>query len=150
MNQAVAIDPAEHPSDQEEGCLFCQFTDRSLNRVLEETAHFYARWDNYPAAKGHVEIAPKKHMLSFFDLNPDDLKEMYGLMSVVKSRLEEKYQPNGYTIGVNDGRAAGRTVDHLHIHLIPRYTGDVTDPRGGVRRILPNCDPDSWSSPGRA
>lgn len=146
MNQVVTIDQAKSHPGRQAGCLFCEFGNRSLNNVVGQTENFYARLDNYPATDGHVEIVPKSHTVSFFDLSPEEMKEMYGLMSTVKADLEERYHPQGYTIGVNDGRAAGRTVDHLHIHLIPRYDGDVRDPRGGIRQILPNCYPDMWNS----
>ncbi|GAA1964574.1 HIT family protein [Amycolatopsis minnesotensis] len=145
MNQTVTIDqPKSHPGRQV-GCLFCEFEDDALNSVVDQTENFYARRDNYPAAEGHVEIVPKRHVVSFFDLSSDDMAELYGLMSKVKVGLQNQYHPQGYTIGVNDGRAAGRTVDHLHIHLIPRHEGDVQDPRGGIRQILPNCHPDEWN-----
>ena len=144
MDHAAAVDL---PSVGLRSCLFCRFDDSTMNTVLSETPNFYARLDNFPAAEGHVEIVPKRHILSFFEIDPDEVREMYALMTDVRAKLEEKYRPNGYTIGVNEGRAAGRTVDHLHVHLIPRYDGDVSDPRGGIRRIFPDCDPDAWSSP---
>ncbi len=127
-------------------CIFCRVGDPSVNRILKETGRFYARWDNYPVSDGHVEIVPKSHVVSFFDLTPDHMREAYELMCEVQKILTEEYQPQGYTIGINDGRAAGRTVDHLHIHVIPRYTGDVADPRGGIRQILPGDNPSLWST----
>lgn len=143
INQAVT-DKNESTGVARE-CLFCRFTDKSVNSIVQETDHFYARWDNYPVSEGHVEIVPKSHVESFFDLTPDRMREAYELMCDVQKVLTDKYQPQGYTIGVNDGRAAGRTVDHLHIHVIPRYDGDVADPRGGIRNIFPDDDPSLWS-----
>jgi diadenosine tetraphosphate (Ap4A) HIT family hydrolase len=145
MNQTIAVEQAKPASGQPD-CLFCRFDDKSRNTLMGQSSNFYARMDNYPAAKGHVEIVPKKHVVSFFDMQPSEVEEMYSLMAEIKEKLEEDYQPDGYTIAVNDGRAAGRTVDHLHVHLIPRYKGDVADPRGGVRQIFPDCDPDAWAS----
>jgi diadenosine tetraphosphate (Ap4A) HIT family hydrolase len=140
-----AVTKNHEPVDTVAGCLFCRFDDPSANRILKETDRFYARWDNFPVSDGHVEIVPKSHIVSFFDLTPDHMREAYELMCDVQKVLTDKYRPQGYTIGVNDGRAAGRTVDHLHIHVIPRYTGDVDDPRGGIRQILPGDDPSLWS-----
>lgn len=130
---------------REAGCLFCRFDDASVNSIVDQTENFYARLDNFPVTDGHVEIVPKRHAVSFFDLTRSEVAEAYDLMSRIQARWAERYEPHGYTIGVNDGEAAGRTVPHLHIHLIPRFYGDVADPRGGIRRHLPNSDPDMWS-----
>jgi diadenosine tetraphosphate (Ap4A) HIT family hydrolase len=111
-----------------------------------ENKNFFVRYDNYPANPGHVEIVPKRHVESFFDLSPDEVTQAYALILLAKERIGRQHQPDGYTIGINEGRAAGRSVDHLHIHLIPRHHGDVEDPRGGVRQVVPNCDPDTWRS----
>jgi diadenosine tetraphosphate (Ap4A) HIT family hydrolase len=140
-----AATEGDEPADIAHGCLFCRFEDPSVNSIVEQTDRFYARWDNYPVSKGHVEIVPKSHVVSFFDLTPDHLREAYELMHDVQKILTDQFSPQGYTIGVNDGRAAGRTVDHLHIHVIPRYDGDVADPRGGIRNIFPGDDPSVWS-----
>lgn len=126
-------------------CIFCQVDDETVNTIVDQSANFYARWDNFPATDGHVEIVPKRHVVSFFELTSEDMGEVYDLMSRVQQALENKFQPDAYTISVNDGRAAGRTVDHLHIHLIPRYDGDVEDPRGGIRQVLPNFHPELWT-----
>jgi diadenosine tetraphosphate (Ap4A) HIT family hydrolase len=126
-------------------CLFCRRDDPTVNDVIDESDEFYARWDNYPASDGHIEVVPKRHVNSFFELDAHEVSEAFELLKRVQKQIDEKYKPDAYTIGINDGRAAGRTVDHLHIHLIPRYAGDVEDPRGGVRQILPGCDPDAWS-----
>jgi diadenosine tetraphosphate (Ap4A) HIT family hydrolase len=127
-------------------CLFCRVDDESVNSILDQSDNFYVRYDNFPATKGHVEIVPKRHIASFFELSSEEICEAYSLMRQTQQYLDSEYAPNGYTIGVNEGRAAGRTVDHLHIHLIPRDLGDVPDPRGGIRQALPNYDPDLWAS----
>ena len=126
------------------GCLFCRFEDRSVNTIFVQSENFYARQDNFPAVDGHLEIVPKRHVESFFELTQDEVAVAYGLMREAQQRLDGLYAPDGYTIGVNEGRAAGRSVDHLHIHLIPRHVGDVADPRGGIRRIFPDCRPSDW------
>lgn len=134
-------DAGMHPAAS---CLFCQRHDERLNQIMCENETFFARYDNFPATDGHIEIIPKRHVESLFDLSPPEMMQAYELMSRAKKILADRYQPDGYTIGVNEGKAAGRSIDHLHIHLIPRRFGDVEDPRGGIRQVLPNYDPDSW------
>jgi diadenosine tetraphosphate (Ap4A) HIT family hydrolase len=129
---------------QKEGCIFCAFYDPSINRVVMNGRLMYVRWDNFPAAEGHVEIVPKRHVESFFDLTDPEMREMRTLMAEVKEILKERYKPGGYTIGINEGNAAGRSVHHLHIHMIPRHLGDVENPEGGIRRIFPDFDPGMW------
>ncbi|WP_324192740.1 HIT domain-containing protein [Nocardia transvalensis] len=104
----------------------------------------YGRWNNYPASAGHLEIVPFRHVLSFFDLTDDEAHDLHHLARRMKTYLDHQLHPDGYTLGVNDGTAAGRSVPHLHIHIIPRWHGDVPDPRGGIRRIFPHCDPGTW------
>lgn len=129
----------------EPDCLFCRMDDEKVNSVVDESTNFYARADNFPATRGHVEIVPKRHVVSFFDLTAADVAEAYDLMHRVQQKLNSEHHPDAYTIGVNDGRAAGRTIDHLHIHLVPRHEGDMDDPRGGIRKALPNFHPERWS-----
>lgn len=126
------------------GCIFCQRHDPAINRIMLANATAFVRYDNYPAAPGHVEVVPKRHVESFFNLTPAEVTDVYALLSAARARLAAEHAPDGFTIGINEGRAAGRTVDHLHIHLIPRHFGDVPDPRGGIRRALP-CEPDLWA-----
>jgi diadenosine tetraphosphate (Ap4A) HIT family hydrolase len=127
-------------------CLFCRSEDPYAHSVLARTANFYARYDNFPVSPGHVEIVPIRHVESFFDLSADEVAEAYDLMRTVRDKLVRLFHPDGFNIGVNDGAAAGRTIHHLHIHIISRYTGDVEDPRGGVRNIVPSPNtPDMWS-----
>ncbi|WP_233598777.1 HIT family protein [Amycolatopsis sp. WAC 01375] len=126
------------------GCLFCRFRDSTVNDLLVEGQEIYVRWDNYPAARGHAEVVPKRHVESYFALTASEHAEVYVLIKHARQAIERQFQPDGYTIGVNEGQAAGRTIDHLHIHLIPRYAGDVHDPRGGIRHVLPGTNPDEW------
>jgi diadenosine tetraphosphate (Ap4A) HIT family hydrolase len=127
-----------------EGCLFCDPVEQAGAVAWNTT--MYARFDRFPATPGHVLIIPKTHVDSFFDLSPQQLRDAYDLLWGMRLRLAAEHCPHGWNIGVNDGRAAGRTVHHLHIHLIPRYLGDQDDPRGGIRRGLPNGDPDAWAA----
>lgn len=118
-------------------CLFCDRDDAKEHTVIDENDLFYARWDNFPVADGHAQVVPKRHIESFFDLNDDEVSALYSLAKSVKQIITNRYGPDAFNIGVNDGEAAGRTVHHLHIHLIPRYKGDVAEPRGGIRHIIP-------------
>ena len=118
-------------------CLFCDYTDAAKHQIIAENNLAYARWDNFPASLGHFEVVPRRHVVSFFDLKQTEILALYGLISEAKKQVDEQYVPAGYNIGINDGEAAGRTIHHLHIHLIPRYQNDVENPRGGVRHIIP-------------
>lgn len=146
--------PSPGPAEpaRADGCLFCRQDDPVANTVLLDGVRCFVRLDNYPATAGHVEVVPKRHVESYFDLTPDEVLEMHALLRAVRARFDAEHGPDGYTIGVNEGRAAGRTVDHVHLHLVPRRWGDVQDPRGGIRRALPNGDPDAWApaAPARA
>ncbi len=117
-------------------CLFCQ-RDHTHFNFIAETENYTSFYDQNPVTSGHAFVIPKGHILSFFDQTPDEIAEMYELLKQVKLIIQTQHNPDGYNIGVNDGIAAGRTIHHLHIHLIPRYNGDVEEPRGGVRHIIP-------------
>ncbi len=118
-------------------CLFCDFKNNERHKIILETKTFYARWDNYPVSKGHAEIVPKKHVESFFRLGDEDVSQIFDLLKNVKKIIDKKFKPDAYNIGINDGEEAGRTIHHFHVHLIPRYKGDVKYPKGGVRNIIP-------------
>jgi diadenosine tetraphosphate (Ap4A) HIT family hydrolase len=116
------------------------------NRLLFETALTHARLDGFPVTPGHALIIPKRHVVSFVDLTTPELLDVWDLIADVCQASDA----DDFTIGVNDGPAAGRTVDHLHIHVIPRRAGDVPDPRGGVRRVLiPEVEADPWTRTSR-
>lgn len=94
--------------------------------------------DGFPISPGHTLIIPKRHVTTFFDTTTEERLEMFELMDQAKRKLDADLHPTAYNIGVNDGPAAGQTILHLHVHLIPRYAGDAVDPRGGVRWIFPD------------
>ncbi|NEA58844.1 HIT domain-containing protein [Streptomyces sp. SID13666] len=119
--------------------------DTSVNTIQRENDTCYVRYDNYPAVDGHVEVVPKRHVVSYFDLTPREVLDAHALLVESQVELNSTHRPDGYTIGINEGRAAGRTIDHLHIHLVPRHYGDVADPRGGIRQVLPGPSPDDWT-----
>jgi diadenosine tetraphosphate (Ap4A) HIT family hydrolase len=93
--------------------------------------------DAFPVTEGHSLVIPKQHVVSLFDLDTEGQAALWQLAAEVRAKLVEEFHPAGFNFGVNDGPAAGQTVMHAHIHVIPRYTGDATDPRGGVRQIIP-------------
>jgi diadenosine tetraphosphate (Ap4A) HIT family hydrolase len=100
--------------------------------------------DGFPISTGHTLLIPKRHIGSFFELTADERHSLLVLLDTAKEVLDAELRPDGFNIGINDGPAAGQTVPHLHIHLIPRYQGDLADPRGGVRWIIPE-KADYWS-----
>lgn len=94
--------------------------------------------DGFPISEGHTLIIPKRHIASFFECTAEERSALFTALDLARQELDHSLSPDGYNIGINDGPAAGQTVGHLHIHLIPRYRGDQTDPRGGVRWIFPD------------
>jgi diadenosine tetraphosphate (Ap4A) HIT family hydrolase len=120
-------------------CPFCEIVrSDKARRIIAETEHAFAIRDGYPISEGHTLLIPKRHFASFFDATDAERLALLHLLEAEKQRLDKELSPNGYNIGINDGTAAGQTVSHLHIHLIPRYVGDVEDPRGGIRLIMPH------------
>jgi len=105
--------------------------------VTEANAHAVAFADGYPVAAGHTLVVPRRHVASVFDLAAEEYAALWALVAAVRARLAARAGADGFTIGVNDGVAAGQTVGHAHVHVIPRRAGDVGDPRGGVRWVLP-------------
>ena len=87
--------------------------------------------------QGHTLVVPRRHVASIYELPADDQVALWALVGETRQRLQEDLQPDGFNIGLNDGEAAGQTILHAHIHVIPRRNGDVGDPRGGVRWIIP-------------
>jgi len=93
--------------------------------------------DAFPLSEGHTLVIPRRHVLSLFELSPDEQVDAWRLVAQVRAELAKQFSPDAFNIGLNDGAAAGQTVPHAHIHVIPRYRGDVPDPRGGVRWVIP-------------
>lgn len=93
--------------------------------------------DQYPVSPGHTLVVPSRHVTSLFDVDEEELKEVWSLIGEAKLRVAAERQVDGWNIGTNIGDAGGQTVHHAHVHLIPRYRGDVEDPRGGVRGVIP-------------
>jgi diadenosine tetraphosphate (Ap4A) HIT family hydrolase len=128
-------------SNKEKLCPFCTLP---ASRVVEENDYAILILDGYPVSPDHSLVIPKRHVGSFFDATTPERAALLALLDKAKELVEETHKPAGYNIGINDGAAAGQTVPHLHIHLIPRYAGDQDDPRGGVRWVIPD-KADYWS-----
>jgi len=105
-------------------------------QVLAENGAAYARYDNNSLAPGHAIIVPRRHVADFFEMTAEEQAAVLELLNKVQRLVQEKYSPDGYNVGVNVGKAAGQSRLHVHVHLIPRYSGDVADPAGGIRRVL--------------
>ena len=112
-------------------CPFCE-----VDTLLFGNALAYVKYDMYPVSPGHVLIIPRRHVSSWFDLTPEEHAAVSELIGRAKEYLDPIYSPAGYNIGVNCGEAAGQTIMHAHLHLIPRYVGDVPNPRGGIRAVI--------------
>ena len=122
----------------------CPFCTLPKQRILLASDLGLIVRDAFPISPGHTLIIPKRHVGSFFDLSSEEREELMSLLAAAKANVEAEFKPDGYNIGINDGPVAGQTVPHLHVHLIPRYKGDMPDPRGGVRWIIPD-KADYWS-----
>lgn len=119
-----------------DNCVFCQKFDES--RVIYEDSLWIGILDGFPVSEGHTLLIPKRHCETYFDLGSYEAKTIHEAVKTIKDYLDETYHPNGYNIGINCGEASGQTVKHCHIHIIPRYDGDVENPRGGVRGCIPS------------
>ncbi len=113
-------------------------------RIVDSNPLAIAVMDAFPVSPGHTLVIPRRHVGSYFDASDDERAAMTKLLDAAKGRLEVELNPASFNIGINDGPAAGHTIPHLHMHLIPRYAGDVHDPRGGVRWLIPD-KADYWS-----
>ncbi len=98
----------------------------------------FAIWDAFPVTPGHVLIVTKRVVVGWFEATEEERSAILDLLDPARAAIERRHSPDGYNVGWNAGSAAGQTVDHLHVHVIPRYTGDVADPRGGVRHVIPD------------
>lgn len=119
----------------EEGCPFCGFI-RS-GRPLAERGTVVAMVDRYPVSQGHTLLIPKRYVETVFALTEEEREDLFHLLLEVRDLIRRRHRPDGFNLGVNVGAAAGQTVDHVHVHVIPRYDGDVENPTGGVRGVIP-------------
>ena len=115
----------------------CPFCALQIERIIDSNEFGLAIRDGFPVSPGHTLVMPKRHIGSWFEISKEEQTGLLELLDRAKKTLQIEFSPDGYNIGINDGPAAGQTVPHLHIHLIPRYRSDQGDPRGGVRWIIP-------------
>ncbi|MCK9580681.1 MAG: HIT family protein [Methanoregula sp.] len=115
----------------------CPFCDPLDEDIVARNDLCYARWDRFPVSRGHLLIIPFRHTPDFFSLTPEERVALLDLVALCKGLISREFSPAGYNIGFNVGAVAGQTVMHCHCHVIPRYAGDVPDPRGGVRGVVP-------------
>ena len=123
----------------------CPFCTIGADRIVIETELCFAVRDGYPVSPGHTLIVPRRHVDSFFATTPAERTALLDMLDRAKEQVVEEFSPDGFNMGINDGAAAGQTVMHLHLHLVPRFAGDQDDPRGGIRWLFPD-KADYWSS----
>ena len=116
-------------------CIFCNIEEK---RVLYSNDEFYIIKDNFPVSRGHLLIISKEHRENYFALTDQEKYSLNNMLVRAKEIIETDLNPDGFNIGMNCGLSAGQTVMHFHCHLIPRYKGDVENPRGGVRHVIPD------------
>ena len=116
----------------------CPFCAPPPEQILVEGSVAMVLWDSNPLNPGHVLIVSRRHVASWFESTTAERDEILRLVDDARRILTERHSPDGFNLGINDGAAAGQTVPHLHLHLIPRYRGDISEPRGGVRWIIPD------------
>jgi diadenosine tetraphosphate (Ap4A) HIT family hydrolase len=117
----------DHPD-----CPFCREP-----RIVIENELAFVRFDGYPVNPGHCLVIPHRHVAEYFDATPEEKAAIWELVDQMKLRIDEEFKPDGYNVGVNIGAHAGQSVPHIHIHVIPRYKGDMENPKGGVRGVIP-------------
>ncbi|UCF30833.1 MAG: HIT family protein [bacterium] len=117
--------------------LHCPFCNIPAERKISETEYSVTLRDGHPVSRGHTLVVPRRHVESIFECTVHEKAHILQALEDARQALDREFSPDGYNIGINDGEAAGQTVPHLHVHLIPRYKGDASDPRGGVRWIFP-------------
>ena len=125
------------PENPDESKVACPFCDRiAAGDLIAGNDSAAALLDGYPLNPGHCLVTPRRHVADFFDLSRPEQADIWSLVTELKARLDMERAPAGYNVGINVGAAAGQTVWHAHVHLIPRHVGDVEDPRGGVRWVI--------------
>jgi diadenosine tetraphosphate (Ap4A) HIT family hydrolase len=118
---------------EQQNCIFCDNPEIIIQNELA-----FAHYDSYPVNPGHCLIIPYRHVAEYFQATSEEKAAIWALVDEMKTIIDAQYRPDGYNLGVNIGETAGQSVPHLHIHMIPRYKGDMEDPRGGVRGVIPH------------
>lgn len=120
-------------------CPFC--TRLAAGTAAPANAHAAAISDGFPLTPGHTLIVSRRHVARYLDLSAEERAAIWQMVPAVWERVRQAHDPAGFNLGLNDGTAAGQTVAHVHLHVIPRYEGDVPDPRGGIRWVIPDRAP---------
>jgi ATP adenylyltransferase len=137
-NDNCEIYEYQHYNQFERPDLSCPFCNPEAEvEMILESAQAFSIFDKFPVNPGHALVIPKRHVSDYFELSFKEQSSCIFMLNEVKKVIEEKFYPEGYNIGINVGEVAGQTVGHVHFHLIPRFEGDVPDPRGGVRGVIP-------------
>ena len=141
VEEIGALTASQNPTELIEGNIwwppYCPFCHVSSDSVIAESCHALAIADEYPVNPGHTLVIPRTHSRSLFTHSSEAQADIWHLVANVRDHLQSRLNPDGFNIGINDGSAGGQTVNHAHIHVIPRFDGDVADPRGGIRWVLP-------------
>jgi diadenosine tetraphosphate (Ap4A) HIT family hydrolase len=116
----------------------CPFCDPPSDRVFHEDALVRCLWDAYPVSEGHALVITRRHVATWFEATRKEQAALVRGIEQARQKIEKSLSPDGYNVGFNAGEAAGQTVFHLHVHVIPRLRGDVEDPRGGIRHVIPS------------
>jgi len=135
--QPLALSGRRDMVDGPELTMDCPFCKVASARSVGENSLAVAVRDNFPVNPRHTLVVPRRHVESWFDALPEERLAIMDLVDEVKAALDAELHPDGYNIGINVGEAAGQTVMHLHVHVIPRFAGDVDDATGGVRFVIP-------------
>ncbi|MEE9446314.1 MAG: HIT family protein [Arenicellales bacterium] len=114
-------------------CHFCTQPDLEIENDLA-----YATFDTNPVSPGHCLVMPKRHVAEYFDATTEEKQAIWALVDEMKIIIDKHYQPDAYNLGINVGKAAGQSVPHVHVHMMPRYAGDIENPQGGVRGVIPH------------
>ena len=121
-----------------ENNISCPFCNLDKDRIIYQDRFWIGIMDRYPVSPGHALLIPKEHFETYFDLPPQYAATLHVSAGRVKEMLDKEYHPDGWNVGCNCKEAGGQTVHHFHLHIIPRYNGDVENPRGGVRGVIPS------------
>ena len=114
-------------------CIFC-----GDPTIVIENGLAFAHYDSYPVNPGHCLVITRRHVAGYFDATAEEKAAIWELVDEIKAIIDAEFKPDGYNVGVNIGEAGGQSIPHLHIHVIPRYKGDMENPRGGVRGVIPH------------
>lgn len=115
----------------------CRFCEPREDQIVISNDLCYGTWDGHPVNEGHMLLIPYRHVPDYFEADAEEKFALWELLEEAREVIRERFKPGGFNVGINIGRAAGQSILHLHIHVIPRYVGDVPDPQGGVRAVIP-------------